>query len=564
MGKKKGYLIPDEVNHTLPPTTILLDQLDNVMLEEMDFSIVDSIRKRRNPEEVDIREKVPARDRDYNYEGEGSLVPVDNDPYKLYLREMGSATLLTRERELQIAKRIEKGLKQVNEVICQSPLTIREVIRLLDNPQKGNVNVKEVIRDIKDEDFYRVEDIHPRRIYELIDQITKLDNQNKSLKKDKCHLDKKELNKIESNTKKIKELLREIHLNDDQIKRIFGQMKSFVERVVKAEREIQAIEEKAGMSLLSLTRLLRRIKKEDENIDLILNERSITHERLLEFERSIRSAQRKIKRIAMETHLSSHRLKRDLKTIMEGAAEVQEAKRELIEANLRLVISIAKKYTNRGLNFLDIIQEGNIGLMKAVDKFEYQRGHKFSTYAIWWIRQAITRAIADKARSIRIPVHMFQIINKLSRISRSLVQEIGREPTAEEIAEKMKLPKEKVQWIMEILTQTISFDTPVGNEENNGQLGDLIEDKEIVPAEEAVINRNVRDLISKTLSTLTPREEKVIRMRFGIGEKDYHTLEEVGRSFGVTRERIRQIEAKALKKLRYPKRSENLKALLKG
>jgi RNA polymerase primary sigma factor len=338
-------------------------------------------------------------------------------------------------------------------------------------------------------------------------------------------------------------------------------LKFFGQSIEKAEKEILAVEKKAGMSSAFLKKLFRRMKNKEEGTDEILNQTGLSYESLLEFERIVRSAQRKIMRIEKEANLSGRLLKMDLRTMLEGEAEANAARRDLVEANLRLVISIAKKYINRGLQFLDLIQEGNIGLMKAANKFEYRRGYKFSTYATWWIRQTITRAIQDQVRTIRLPVYMMESLSKLILTSQYLVQEIGREPTPMEIAEKMNLPLEKVRRLLKIAHEPISLETPIGRDESS-RLGDLIEDKTIDSPVETVVRRNLAEQTRKVLTTLTPREEKVMRMRFGIGEKDNHTLDEVGHEFDLTRERIRQIETLALKKLRHPSRSKKLRVFL--
>ncbi|KAF0121223.1 MAG: RNA polymerase primary sigma factor [bacterium] len=564
MGKEKGFLTYDEVNDILPSDIVSSEQIDDLMImfDENDIEIVDAVQKVKIP-----KRKIPElREEENEIDAEEESYSKGNDPVRMYLSEMGSVSLLTRDEEVKIAKRIEEGEREVLEAALDSPITIRETILLAEKLRKEKINVKEIIKDQEEEHLNS--EYHTQRVLTLIDRIKELNEKNREIQKllmqDKGGpFDREDLrkNRIE-NKQNIVTLLMDINFNKKQVERIVQRLKSLNDRVEKAVREIQECENISGIDLKEIKRLFRLVKKkEGAGCGELLDNKVFTRDGLKEFEKIINSAQRRIRRSEVELEMSAKKLKKIIQNIEDGESKAKEAKSELIEANLRLVISIAKKYTNRGLQFLDLIQEGNIGLMKAVDKFEYQRGYKFSTYATWWIRQAITRAIADQARTIRIPVHMIETINKLIRTSRYLVQEMGREPLPEEIAEKMELPLDKVRKVLKIAKEPISLETPIGEEEDS-HLGDFIEDKKIISPSDSVINLNLSEQTRKVLATLTPREEKVLRMRFGIGEKADHTLEEVGQDFDVTRERIRQIEAKALRKLRHPSRSKRLKSFV--
>jgi len=564
MGKEKGFLTYDEVNDILPSDIVSEEQIDDLMIifDEMDIEIIGAVQKKKAPKGK-VRESEGERRRfDVRDEPFGKA----NDPVRMYLSEMGSVSLLSREEEVEIAKSIEEGEMEIVKAVLDSPIAIREVLVLGEKLRKGRVGIREIVNG-KEEDGHLDMQYHIQRVLGLIDKIRELDEENRDIQKSSAQEKGSALsnhgfpgNVIEK--RNIVELLGAINLKNKQIERMADRLRDLSAKVEKSENEISECEDTFGIELKGIKKLIREMKNKGETgLDASIDRISLEDDKIDDYERIIRRAQRKIRRIELESELPSKELQMIAQRIRDGDAKAKSAKTDLIRANLRLVISIAKKYTNRGLQFLDLIQEGNIGLMKAVDKFEYQRGYKFSTYATWWIRQAITRAIADQARTIRIPVHMIETINKLIRTSRYLVQEMGREPTSEEIAEKMELPLDKVRKVLKIAKEPISLETPIGEEEDS-HLGDFIEDTKIMSPSEAVINSNLAEQTRKVLSTLTPREEKVLRMRFGIGEKADHTLEEVGQDFSVTRERIRQIEAKALRKLRHPSRSKRLKSFV--
>jgi RNA polymerase primary sigma factor len=564
VGKKRGYLTYGELNEALPDHVVSSDRVDEMIMvfDELDIELRDDRKKPVVTKQLESEKKVADVVKRLSPEAPAKVT----DPVKMYFREMGLVSLLSREGEVEIAKRIEASEREVLKALTESTIGVKSISDFGDGLRNGSLRLRDVLHDADEADTYIEESEQTKKVLSVIDRIISIDDENDQYREillgtSMISEERRRIRrKVNRRNRKIFRLVKDWRLSGGGVDSI---IKRFDEQIALFEVLEKEVAFHAAKARVTMTDLRNNCSTQSHLLKWLSKNSDLDDKEVVSLADHVLAAECKARKRESEIKMNSQSLRRILSRVAKGQHRIKVAKSELVRANLRLVVSIAKKYTNRGLQFLDLIQEGNIGLMKAVDKFEYRRGYKFSTYATWCIRQAITRAIADQARTIRIPVHMIETINKLIRTSRYLVQEMGREPTPEEIAEKMEFPLDKVRKVLKIAKEPISLETPIGEEEDSS-LGDFIEDKKFVSPSDAAVGMSLAEQTRKVLATLTPREEKVLRMRFGIGEKADHTLEEVGKDFAVTRERIRQIEAKALRKLRHPTRSTKLKSFVEA